>query len=72
MTDSFDSFFDLVSVVDDIYPVEIYDILLTEVSSRDIHDEISKKLNIKYLSNSHSNVELEDVNGIMFDYRIFM
>jgi hypothetical protein len=72
--DSFDSFLELVPIVDDMYPVETYDILLTDVNSRDIHEEISKKLNIKYLSNSHSDVELEEVNGIIFgnNYRIFM
>ncbi|RIA84248.1 hypothetical protein C1645_667464, partial [Glomus cerebriforme] len=51
----------------------IYDILLTDVNSTNIHEEISKKLNIEYLSDSHS-VELEETNGIIFgiNYRIFI
>src|SRR6266498_4020162 len=73
MTDSLDSFLDLVPVVDDMYPADKYDILLTDVNSTDIHEEISKKLNIEYLSNSYS-AELEEVNGIIFglNYRIFL
>jgi len=73
MTDSLDSFFDLIPVVDDMYPADKYDILLTDVNFTDIHEEISKKLNIEYLSNSHS-AELKEVKGIIFDlnYRIFL
>ncbi|CAG8447692.1 17771_t:CDS:2 [Funneliformis caledonium] len=72
MTDSF-PFFDLVPVVDDMYPADKYDILLTDVNSTDIHEGISKKLNIEYLSNSHS-AELKEVKGIIFglNYRIFL
>ncbi|RHZ77583.1 hypothetical protein Glove_174g132 [Diversispora epigaea] len=65
------------NIIDEIdsilYPVQMFDLLLPDVHSKEIHEEISKKLNIKYLSNS-LHTEVKYVRGIIFGpyFRIFI
>lgn len=58
---------------DNLYPVEMFDLLLPDIHSKEMHEEISEKLKIKYLSDS-LYTELNEVDGIMFglNYRIFV
>ncbi|CAG8556241.1 12962_t:CDS:2 [Rhizophagus irregularis] len=47
--------------------VDSYDVLIKDIKSNNLHQEISKQLRIKYLSNSAQ--ELDEVEGKMFDTR---
>ncbi len=40
-------------IFDEIYLVKMYDLLLMDVHSKDIHEIISEMLKIKYLSDSY-------------------
>ncbi|EXX50854.1 uncharacterized protein OCT59_022204 [Rhizophagus irregularis] len=44
--------------------VDSYDVLIKDIKSNNLHQEISKQLRIKYLSNSAQ--ELDEVEGKMF------
>ena len=61
-------------ILDDIYPIKMYDLLLPDIRSKDIHEEISEKLRTKYLSDFYHAVELKEVNGVVFGpyYRVFV
>ncbi|CAG8556999.1 16916_t:CDS:1, partial [Gigaspora rosea] len=56
---------DLFDIIDVDYLPEMYDVLLTDVDSKDLHEAISKMLKIKYLSYSPDK-EFKEVNGIIF------
>ncbi|RIA85763.1 hypothetical protein C1645_360808 [Glomus cerebriforme] len=52
-------------MIDDLYPVDMFDLLLFDVRSKDLHDHVSKRLKVEYLSDT-LYTELKDVNGIIF------
>ncbi|CAG8647935.1 5457_t:CDS:2 [Funneliformis caledonium] len=43
----------------------MFDLLLVDLRSKDLHEKISKKLQVEYLSES-LHTELKEVNGIIF------
>ncbi|CAG8801486.1 22635_t:CDS:1, partial [Dentiscutata erythropus] len=64
---------DLFDIIDFDYNPEMYDVLLTDVFSKDLHEEISEMLKTKYLSYSPDK-EFKEVNGIIFgrNHRVFV
>lgn len=64
----------IIDEIDDVlFPVEMFDIPLLDIHSREIREVISKKLKIKYLSDSN-HTEVKEANGTMFGpyFRIFV
>ncbi|RIB14959.1 hypothetical protein C2G38_2143803 [Gigaspora rosea] len=51
--------------IDDNYFPNMYDVLLTDVNSKDLHEEISELLKAKYLSYSPAS-EFKEVYGIIY------
>jgi hypothetical protein len=47
------------------FPVKMFNLLLPDVNSEIIHNKISEKLKIEYLSNAHTN-ELKEAYGTVF------
>ncbi|CAG8447728.1 5562_t:CDS:1 [Funneliformis mosseae] len=58
--------------IDDSHEPTNFDILLTDVCGKDLHEKISAKLGIKYLSDSSQEFN-DDINGILYGnhYRLF-
>ncbi|CAG8611349.1 3692_t:CDS:1, partial [Dentiscutata heterogama] len=57
----------MINVFDDS-SLERFDIQLNGIGSKELHGEISKRLNIEYLSDYLNTKELKEVNGIIFGY----
>ncbi|CAG8684494.1 27737_t:CDS:1, partial [Dentiscutata erythropus] len=49
---------------------ERFDIQLNGIGSKELHGEISKRLNIEYLSDYLNTKELKEVTGIIYGYNI--
>ncbi|CAB4385879.1 hypothetical protein RhiirA5_401250 [Rhizophagus irregularis] len=49
----------------DDYPADMFDLLLIDLNSKDLHETISKDLKIQYLSDTQQT-ELKETNGVIF------
>ncbi|GET01487.1 hypothetical protein GLOIN_2v1612854 [Rhizophagus clarus] len=59
--------------IENSFPYERYDYVFEDIHSKDLHEQISKRLKIQYLSDS-SLTEVKEVNGTFFGphYRIIV
>ncbi|CAG8622918.1 13411_t:CDS:1, partial [Funneliformis caledonium] len=49
----------------DSYPANMFDLLVLDLRSKDLHETVSKELNVEYLSESQ-HTELKEINGMIF------